>query len=142
MTTVRLSAAHLAALEAEAGRAAPHEACALLTGTVSAHAITVQAVHISPNVTAGDPHRRFEIDPGLHLRLQRAAREGCAAIVGVWHSHPEGAARPSEEDRMRSTMKGWCWLITSRMDGATETAAFMAGADDPHSLEPVTLSVG
>ncbi|WP_247118747.1 Mov34/MPN/PAD-1 family protein [Kordiimonas marina] len=136
---LRLSGAHLSALEAEAKRAAPHEACALLVGVRTDDAVTVSDIHISPNVTAGNPARMFEVDPGLHLRLQRQARDGGLAVVGVWHSHPGGAARPSAEDRARSEMAGWCWLITGMSGNVMETQAFLAKEDDAHQLEPVPL---
>lgn len=51
------------------------------------------------NVYPGDRRRHFLIDPERHLAVQREARERGLAILGFYHSHPEGTALPSAEDR-------------------------------------------
>lgn len=137
MSVVLLSS-QLENLEIAAAKAGRVEACALLVGLSGADHITVTDIHFSANVTGEDPERSFEIDPSLHLGLQRAARADKHKIVGVWHSHPGGYARPSEQDRARSIEKGWVWLISGRPEGGIgsstwETKAYRAG-ENPHSL--------
>lgn len=129
-----------------ADHASPDEACGLFIGIRGRSSITLMDFHLSENVTLDDPRTSFEIDPKLHLTLQRTARKTDHMLVGVWHSHPAGPAFPSEKDRVRSLESGMVWLITGRpVQGQSthgwETQAFVAG-DNPHSLHPSPLQVG
>ncbi|WP_374763726.1 M67 family metallopeptidase [Yunchengibacter salinarum] len=132
-----------ALLAAKAAGAAPHEACGLVLGRAPGDAPgKVTEIAFSDNVTAGDPATRFEIDPALHLALQRRARAGGPDLIGVWHSHPAGALRLSEQDRARSVMPGWVWLLSAPDgQGAWHHAAWLAELDgqgfQPLDLRPV-----
>ena len=142
---VWIAGADMTALNGAARAALPHEACALLLGVRETAGVRITDVALSPNVTNGDPARSFEIDPSLHVRLQKAARTGGPALVGVWHSHPTGPARPSPDDRSRSVMGGWVWLITAIPAGDTgtdlETGAFWAMEEAPRDLRRLVLKV-
>jgi proteasome lid subunit RPN8/RPN11 len=85
-----------AAIHDAAGAAAPRECCGLLEGTHQGGAWRIAAVHPARNLAAGPD--RFEIDPAGHFAAVRAARARGAAIVGCYHSHPGGQARPSAAD--------------------------------------------
>jgi desampylase len=67
--------------------AAPEEACGLVV-LLDGH------IHLQPitNV-ASDPHRRFDMDE-LELRIAFARYD----VLGTYHSHPTGPARPSTTD--------------------------------------------
>ena len=131
---------HLAeSLLAKAAIEAPHEACGLLLGAVIGDMVTVEDVVYSENMTNGDPRTAFEIDPSLHLLLQKAARAGGSSIIGVWHSHPTSSARPSQQDARRSLEKGWLWLITGREQDVWKTHAFFAGETDAKVFESLQI---
>jgi proteasome lid subunit RPN8/RPN11 len=102
---------------------APREACGLLFG--SADAITaMQAVE---NV-AEDPERRFEIDPAALFAALRAERAGGPQIVGYWHSHPSGDARPSAIDAAMAAPDSKLWMIAAGAE-TTLWRATPAGAE-------------
>jgi len=68
---------------------------------------------------------RFEVDPALRLRLQRELRASNERIVGLFHSHPDGAAAPSAHDLACAWEPDLVWLITATgRDAAGPTAAF------------------
>lgn len=46
--------------------------------------------------------RRYSIDPKDMLRSQKQAREKGLKIIGIYHSHPDHAAVPSECDRSQA----------------------------------------
>ena len=119
---------------AEAAEAAyPEECCGLLVGRRHASgAILVEAVEPSPNVAA-DRRAGFEVDPALRLRLQRTLRAEDRAIVGLYHSHPDGPAEPSVRDLESAWEPDLAWLIVGMAQGrATRTAAFaLTGAEAP-----------
>ena len=67
-----------------------------------------------------DPREdRYEVDPEGLLTAERAARASGLGVVGVWHSHPRGAAAPSTTDR-RGAYGGWSYVIVR----AAETRSF------------------
>lgn len=138
---VRLSATLLEMLERTAWQAEPHEACALLLGEVGGSEVKLTQAVVTDNVTEGNPETSFEIDPGMHILIQKAARAGGPQIVGVWHSHPNGVARPSDTDRAQSVEPGWVWLISAARNGTCNHNVFIAAADDPQRLDESILTV-
>jgi desampylase len=95
-------------LLAEAAAAHPRECCGLLQGSPG----RIDRAVAAPNVAA-DPLRGFEIDPAALLRTHRAARAAGAAILGNYHSHPNGRAEPSARDAARAVEDGQLWLIVA-----------------------------
>src|SRR4051794_37907155 len=82
----------------------PHaEICGLLYGSLLYGSLgRIAEAEACANVAA-DPARSFEIDPAALFAAHRRARSGGApgadmAVIGHYHSHPSGAAVPSERD--------------------------------------------
>ena len=91
--SIEIAPAAWDALLQHAAAAFPHECCGLLLGGEG----RVVDAHRARNV-AGDPRRRFRVDPEDHFAAIRRARRDGLAVVGAYHSHPEGEPRPSETD--------------------------------------------
>ncbi|MFP6749923.1 MAG: M67 family metallopeptidase [Alphaproteobacteria bacterium] len=118
-----------AAIAAHVAADYPNEACGLLLGQKQDGQVLISQAVASANI-ADQPSHRFEIDPGLRLRLQKAARAGEAAVIGHYHSHPDGAARPSDTDRAGIFEADLVWLIVAVNKGRPrEIAAFMPRAE-------------
>ncbi len=97
----------------------PEECCGLLIGTLRAgKALVMRAV---PAANVAPPARRkrhFEIDPGVLFTVQRALRERGTprhreVILGYFHSHPRGNARPSGADLAGAHEPGLVTLIAA-----------------------------
>ena len=99
---VDLPAALLADLRAEAQRALPRECCGLLEGVRAEDAFTIHALHPACNLSQDADC--FEIDPRDHFATVRKVRGKGAAIIGCYHSHPNGKAYFSKEDEARAKM--------------------------------------
>ena len=56
--------------------------------------------------------RRYTIDPRDMLLVQKQAREKGLNIIGVYHSHPDNAAIPSECDRAQA-WSDYAYIIVS-----------------------------
>lgn len=98
-----------------AARAAhPNECCGLLEGVRENDVVRVIALHPARNLS-GDA-RRFEIDPGDHIAAQKAARANGSAIIGCYHSHPQGRAEPSAADLAGADEDNFLWLIAAGDD--------------------------
>ena len=126
---ILLSSAPRAAIAAHVAADYPLEACGLLLGRRNGEDLVISEAVASANL-AEDPAHRFEVDPGLRLRLQKAARQGAGQVLGHYHSHPDGPARPSETDRAGIHEADLLWLIVAAtLDGPPDIAAFMPWAD-------------
>lgn len=103
----------LRAVSDAAEAAYPEEACGLLVGRriPGGHA-RVTRVEAAANVAA-DRRTGFEVDPGLRIGLERELRETDQAIVGHYHSHPDGPARPSATDLAKAFEPDLIWLIVA-----------------------------
>lgn len=100
------------AIVAHARRESPRECCGLLLGSGGRIQFAVPA----PNRARG--RTRFRLDPRLHLDVQRAVRrfEPPLDVIGAYHSHPAGPARPSARDVAEAHYPDWVHLIVG-LDG-------------------------
>lgn len=111
---VRLPAKLAATFRAAARAAYPAECCGLIEGVRDGEHFRVMALHPARNLAAAPD--RFEIDPADHFAARKAARAAGHAIVGCYHSHPDGAARPSATDLAGAGEDNFLWLIASNDD--------------------------
>ena len=88
---------------ADAGQ---NECCGVLRGRDG----KVIAVQWAANVAA-DPSQNFEIDPAALIAVHKDARTGGVPLLGYFHSHPNGLARPSASDIAQAAPDGLIWLI-------------------------------
>lgn len=109
--------------------AAPLEACGLLFGGDG----EISDFQAAEN-TAENPENHFEIDSAALFAAIRAERDGGRKLIGYWHSHPSGDARPSATDAAMAAPDGKLWLILAG-DAMTLWRAGAAG------LEAVELEV-
>ena len=117
---VLLPEAFAAVLPRLAHAALPGEACGLLVGRADQGCVRVTGFAPSRNRACAPD--AFEIDAALQLALQRRLRNQGERVVGVWHSHPTGAARPSARDAEGAWQDDLVWLITA----AGKTTAWLA----------------
>jgi proteasome lid subunit RPN8/RPN11 len=108
---LKISSTLLARLVAESAASA-NEVCGLLFGT---HEEVVHAVKCA-NVAA-NPAITFEIDPAALIAAHKAARAGGPALVGHYHSHPNGSPEPSARDAEAAMGDGALWLILTKDGG-------------------------
>ncbi len=114
---LRLAPEPRAEIERSAREAYPSEVCGVLLGRRVGDGIAVEEVARARNLRVGaapggESARSFELDPGALVAAEDRARTLGLEIVGIWHSHPDAPAIPSEEDR-RSAWRGWCHLIVA-----------------------------
>ncbi len=142
----------LTEIQTHAERAYPHECCGLVLGTPATPTQPKQicAVRAAPNVW--DDHkteisaaeatqtseRRYWIDPAELLAAQKYARANGWDIIGIYHSHPDHVAVPSECDRQ------WAWpqysyLIVSVQQGAAHDVRSWI-LDDQHVFQPEPIT--
>lgn len=123
---IRARRALLDRIRAHARQAYPEECCGLLVGqALATGGVALTAIEPSANVTAAAARDSFEIDPGVRIRLMRRLRGSSEAIVGHYHSHPDGPAQPSARDAAAVLEADLLWLIVGvDATGSGEVAAF------------------
>lgn len=90
----------------------PRETCGTLIGRSTDAGTDVCRVEEGQNLNAERAQDRYELDPGHLLWAETRAREDGLEVVGIWHSHPDHPARPSETDRS-AAWEGWSYLVAS-----------------------------
>ncbi|MBI4184459.1 MAG: Mov34/MPN/PAD-1 family protein [Proteobacteria bacterium] len=126
---IALPPALLAEIERAAEGAYPAEACGLIVGRGAPGGALVATRLVPSRNLAADASRRFEVDPQVRFDLERALRGGPERLIGHYHSHPEGPARPSATDREHAFEPGLVWLVTALDRGrAGETRAYVFDA--------------
>ena len=108
---VEVTSAALAAMQAAARAAHPHEACGILLGEGGRIAEACETRNVHP-----EPATHFEIDPQALIDAHRVARSGGPQVLGYFHSHPNGLATPSATDRTSSAGDGRIWAIVAAGD--------------------------
>jgi proteasome lid subunit RPN8/RPN11 len=148
---LQLSAQQAQHLKAHATRAYPEECCGLLLGHLTADRPFKQVIKIWETINAWNseigadlntviPHLgtgksdRYWIDPQDLLTAQRYARDHQMNVVGIYHSHPDHPAVPSESDRLLA-WSAYSYLILSVQSGIV--ADYQCWTLDPqHQFQP------
>lgn len=145
-------------MQTHAEQAYPHEGCGLLVGTLDAatNQKTLVKLVLLENSWAADvaaelieqghgdsatltKTRRYWIDPKDLLETQRQAREDGLAIIGVYHSHPDAEAVPSECDRDLA-WSTYAYIIVSVRHGAAVDLQNWQ-LDDNHQFQPEPMKI-
>ncbi|MDR2487868.1 MAG: M67 family metallopeptidase [Clostridiales Family XIII bacterium] len=94
-------------------RVYPNEACGMLLGSDVGGERQIRRVLPIENVfEAGERHHRFSIDPLDFLKAEREAEKSGLSVLGIYHSHPDHPAAPSEYD-LRLAWPYYSYIIVS-----------------------------
>lgn len=94
----------------------PDECCGFFFGREAGGERLVTQVQVVNNAKEGDKRRRYEISPRDYLKAEAFADEQGLILLGVYHSHPNHPAVPSETDRL-SAQPFFSYLILSVQEG-------------------------
>ena len=107
VSAVDVRRAALDAILRHARAETPRECCGLLVGSTA----RIASIHHARNLH--ESPTRYRIDPADHFAALRAAEARGLDVVGAYHSHPAGAAVPSQTDRDEATFPEYLYLIAS-----------------------------
>ncbi len=114
----------------------PREACGLLIGRRDGECGEVLEVRVGTNLERDRARDRFELDPADLLDGLRDARLAGLEVLGVWHSHPDRPARPSEADRA-AAWPSWSYAIVSVSDDRVSELRAWRRVDDAFVEESI-----
>ena len=131
---LRVAPGVLQAISAHAHAEAPRECCGLLIGSNG----RIDEVLPAGNC-AGDPLRRYEIDPRTYIAAIIRCRGTSSEVLGAYHSHPRSPAEPSPTD-LAEAFGDFLYVIAGPVTaGSTATIRafrFMDGNFRPVELVP------
>jgi proteasome lid subunit RPN8/RPN11 len=152
---ITFSPASLQAIAEHAEAIYPDECVGLLIGRLEGDLKLVLEVYRAENRWEGqvtlaegdDPtsrRDRFYLDPRDYMRADRAATAKGLELVGVYHSHPDHPAIPSERDRVGSQAIGgtsFAFVIQSvRAGSAAELASWLLIDDGARFVQEEIIS--
>jgi proteasome lid subunit RPN8/RPN11 len=130
--TLQTAQKHLQAIRQHGETTYPYECCGLLLGNFQDNGEILLETFPMENrwgetateVFEADAHatkeRQYTIDPKVMLQVQKDARDRSLQIIGVYHSHPDHPAFPSEFDRKYAWPEFSYIIVSIRQGKATD----------------------
>ena len=116
------------------------EVCGVLAGSheIDGESSVVTEAYEAENV-AETPRTRYRIAPEEQLAIIETIEADGLDVVGFYHSHPAGPARPSETDVAQATWPDHSYVICA-LDGSPFVGSWRWRGDD-ESFEQETVAV-
>ena len=118
----------------------PHECCGFMLGSAEEGLQRISEVRSQENERTDSRENRFVISPEQFRAAEKYARKAGLLLVGIYHSHPDSPARPSEYDRDHA----WPWfsyVIVSVKGGKAAEANAWQLRDDRSGFDALVLEV-
>lgn len=112
----------------------PYECCGFLYGKAKDGSRDVSEAVPVRNRNEENKGRRFEVSPADYMRAEQYADENGLELLGVYHSHPDHPARPSEFDRKKA-LPWFSYVIVSVGAGEKKDITSWRLNADHHFLE-------
>jgi proteasome lid subunit RPN8/RPN11 len=138
---------HLQTIYTHAETTYPEECCGIILGNLTSEGKTVVEVMPTENAwnaeTAAElpgddtldysKRQRYAIAPQVMLHAQKEARDSKLNIIGIYHSHTDNPAIPSEYDRQLAWQE-YSYIIVSVQNGkASDMKSWTL--DDSHQFQ-------
>jgi len=89
----------------------PNESCAILFGSINDKVTTVNDVFLAKNIEESPAN--FTISNDQLIKIYKTAEERKTEVVGIFHSHPNSEAYPSNTDKKFMHSNPVVWVIYS-----------------------------
>jgi proteasome lid subunit RPN8/RPN11 len=116
----------------------PDECCGFFFGREEGEGRLITDVQVVHNAKEGDKRRRYEVAPRDYLKAEAYADEKGLALLGVYHSHPNHPALPSETDRL-AAQPFFSYIIISVLEGRVDAIRSWQ-LNDQEQFEEETLT--
>lgn len=109
----------LTQIKLDAEGAYPDECCGFIFGRLLENGKKAVSVKAEENsFEQGERYHRFNISADTMFKAEQYARKNNLDIVGIYHSHPDCRAIPSEYDRTHA-LPVYSYIIVSVINGKT-----------------------
>ncbi|MGI0056225.1 MAG: Mov34/MPN/PAD-1 family protein [Nitrosarchaeum sp.] len=89
----------------------PNESCAILFGTANSQKTTVKEIFLTKNIDESPVN--FTISNEQLIKGYKVAEDKKMEVVGIFHSHPNSEAYPSNTDKKFMYSNPVVWVIYS-----------------------------
>lgn len=115
----------------------PNEACGVMLGKDG----IITEIISADNQRNDSARNRYLIDPLIYMKIERDADKRALQVLGIYHSHPDVAARPSQFD-LDHAWPNFSYLIVSVAKGKAVESNSWRLRDDRLAFdqEPVEIS--
>ncbi|AFZ22948.1 putative metal-dependent protease of the PAD1/JAB1 superfamily [Cylindrospermum stagnale PCC 7417] len=146
---IKLLPEHQQVIRTHAESTYPDECCGIMLGYLAsgcktvveviptANAWNTEAADFADEPTEYSNRRRYAIAPGFMLQAQRDARNRNLNIIGIYHSHPDYPAIPSEWDRLYAWTEYSYIIVSVQNRKAGELNCW--SLDESHQFQAETI---
>jgi len=111
LETITLTQSQKQILSNHAESENPNEACAIIFGTKTADNFLVERIFLTENTEKSPVN--FTISAEQILEADKIEKDSSLKIIGIFHSHPNSQAFPSETDKEFMDLNPVIWIIYS-----------------------------
>ncbi len=116
----------------------PNECSGLIVGNFVDR--TAAKLFPAKNVHGETTRTRYRIDPREYLQIEKEARAKGQDVIGIYHSHPDVAAEPSQYDRDHA-WPFYTYVIASVLHGRVDHVRAWTLREDRSGFEEEKLQV-
>ncbi len=103
----------------DAEQSYPYECCGFLFGSEEGELRNISIAKEVLNTKEENKERRFEISAVDYMKAERFADDNKLTLLGVYHSHPDHPAVPSEHD-LKQALPFFSYVIVSVKKSKTD----------------------
>jgi len=111
MKNIQISESALSSIQKHLKESYPYEGCGFMLG-IEGETREITTTLMVKNTNKTQRRRRFEISPLDYIKAEALADKTGLTLLGVYHSHPDHPAVPSEHD-LRQAVPFFSYLIVS-----------------------------
>jgi proteasome lid subunit RPN8/RPN11 len=152
---IKLTEEHLETIYTHAQTTYPEECCGVMLGYLDGKIKTVikiittenawsqeSASNLEDSITEYSKRKRYAIAPQSLFQIQKQACDHSLDIIGIFHSHPDNSAIPSECDRLLAWQQ-YSYIIVSLTKGKiTDIKSWVLDDDRQFQEERVEMRKG
>jgi proteasome lid subunit RPN8/RPN11 len=106
----------------------PEECCGFLLG-VDSEVRRIQRALPAQNANQDSRKNRYNIDPMELVRADEEARRSSLNLIGIYHSHPDATAQPSQFD-LEHAWPWYSYLVLSVQNGEPKDVSVWLLSED------------
>jgi proteasome lid subunit RPN8/RPN11 len=139
---IRLSTEQMQQIEAHLEAAYPNEGAGFLLGRAGKDEVSVESVMPLPNLREAEAqHNRYVLSPMDFIKAEDEASRLGLALVGVFHSHPDHPAKPSQFD-LDHAWPNLAYFITSVKQGKSDVTYAWRMREDHSQFDEDSIAIG
>ena len=137
---IRIQSAAEQVMNEDAVKSYPDECCGFMYGAEDEDGRSVSVAIPVLNSSVENKARRFQISPKDYMTAEKYALDNDLQLLGIYHSHPDHPAEPSEHDRV-AAQPWFSYIIISVVKGeVSRTRSWVLNEQSRFDEEEINLN--